>query len=116
MASFAGPDFVVKDIASFELSSIGRTAFRLEVKNFNGSPYVGLGQYFYQQDLNKWLPTKKQFYMPAVVWNELPKHVAAVNRALANEGDDGFAGDGDDDGDVVVVPSTSAGMTTIPRL
>lgn len=116
MASFVGPDFVVKDIASFELSSIGRTAFRLEVKNFNGSPYVGLGQYFYQQDLNKWLPTKKQFYMPALVWKELPKHVDAVNRALANAADEGYDEPDGDGGDLVIVPSTSAGMNTIPRL
>lgn len=114
MANFSGSDFVVKDIASFELSSIGRTAFRLEVKNFNGTPYVGLGQYFYQQDLNKWLPTKKQFYMPVLVWNELPKYIDAVNRALT-DGPDG-AGHDDDEGDLVVVPSSIKGMNTIPRL
>ncbi len=112
MATTNGPaDFVVRIIAEFELSSFGRTAFRLEVKDFNGVPYVGLGQFFFQQDLNKWLPTKKQFYMPIAVWHELPKFIGAVNRALnRGEPDDNY------DDDVVILPTPSIGMKAIPRL
>lgn len=105
--------FVVRDIASFEISANDRTSYNLALKEFNGSPYVGFGQFFYHRGMDKWLPTKKQFFMPVSVWLELPKFAGRVNDALKRDAD----ADNDDDivEPLIVASSSFSGMNAIPR-
>ncbi len=108
--NYNNSQFFVRDIASFELLVKGSTAYKIQLKAFNGVPYVGLGEFFYQRDLNKWLPTKKQFYMPVPVWTELRRTFEDVCKAL----EDDKRGEGDDK-EPRISACASIGMNTIPR-
>lgn len=100
--------FFVRDIASFEISKKGSTAYKIQIKAFNGVPYVGLGEFFYLREGNKWLPTKKQFFMPVPVWNELRGLFDNVCKALAEDKHG-------EDAEPLISGINSIGMNTIPR-
>ena len=56
--------------------------YRVQICAINGLTYVGLSKFWYQATIKKWLPTKKNVYMPPSVWRDLLMRGHAITQSL----------------------------------
>ena len=81
-ASYSGSALVIEDLKNTEFFTDGNLSFRVQIKKFNGRPFVGLVKFFFQQKLHKWLPSGKQFFMPVGIWAKFAEHVPSISYSI----------------------------------
>ena len=60
------------------------TQYRVQISAFNDLPYVGITKFWFQPELKRWLPTKKNIYMSPVVWRDILVRSHAITQALSS--------------------------------
>ena len=61
-----------------EFSATDSNSFRLQVVYINDLPYVGLSKFWFEESAKKWIPTKKNFFMPATMWSSFAAAVSSI--------------------------------------
>ncbi len=59
----------IENVMSASFYQTENNSYRVQASYFGGRPYVGLGKFYYQPDIGKWLPSKQHFNMPLEAWN-----------------------------------------------
>ena len=60
------------------------TQYRVQISAFNDLPYVGITRFWFQPELKRWIPTKKNIHMPPAVWRDILVRSHAITQALSS--------------------------------
>ena len=80
-----GTRSVFSTLKSMEIFNAGFSSYRAEIVSVNEARFVVLHKYFYddeQEEGKKWVPTKKQIFLPPPAWYNLVKNVGYISNAL----------------------------------
>ena len=78
------------DLASIEFYKDDIVSYRARINKVNEGKYVTLSKFFFESKSQKWLPTKKHFFIPVKVWPSLFASVNEINKALETTGAKGM--------------------------
>ena len=65
-------------------------SYRARINKVNEGKYVTFSKFYRDSKSQKWLPTKKHFYIPVTVWPSLFAKMSEINTALETTGAKGI--------------------------
>ena len=70
-----------EDFKSIIFSECQPASYRLQVAKKDGAPHIGICRFWWQPDIQKYIPTKTQINMPLDVWCQFLKAVQYASDA-----------------------------------
>lgn len=69
-----------KQLKQWNLSGDGGNwATMLTVTLIGDVPFVGFSRYYRPEKKSEWLPTRKQIFLPLLLWNSFKSHIAEID-------------------------------------
>ena len=72
--SLPGPQTAFQTFDDFEFYRLGTTSYRLSVSTIEGTPYVAISHWWFNQAQASWFPSRKQIFLPKAAWFNLLSH------------------------------------------
>ena len=77
-------DFVT--LSSKEFYSNPRESYRLCVTAVKGTPKLNITKFWFNSELERWLPTGKNFYFSKEAWGSLVNQISSLNTVIQKTG------------------------------